>query len=422
MIDRRAFLRGVGTTLALPWLPSLARAEGSPSKRLLFFFVPNGIAPNLWVPRDGEGLGDVLSALDPLREHLLLPLGLQNGPGEIADQEEHSVCTASILTNVRPTRDAPHGDVWRGGPSIDQRIAAQLQSGAPYASLQLGSEPEGMCTTPFCGGETAVSWAGQMQPLAKDVSPAVVFQRLFAGSSGTDRAALLRAARGTSVLDAVRTDATQLETRLSTRDRARLDEWFTSVRELEIRTQTPWPACEEASYPAGGQTPADQVREMVDLMVMAVRCHRAPVISYMLGNARSERTYPSLGLHDPHHTMTHMPAEGHGETLTPLLRFAATQYGRLVQALAETPEGDGTLLDQSAVVFYSSMGDGNLHDPVDLPVAIAGSLGGVLKTGQRIDCSGQEVANLWLALARGMGVELGSHGDAGNAPLSSVLA
>ena len=432
-LSRRALLRGVGATIALPWLESLARATGSPARsfgaappapptRLAILYMPNGVLPAAWTPsgtgRDFE-LSPTLAPLAPVKSEVLILSGLRNANS--LDGDGHYAKTAPFLTGAKIRRTG--GRDLENGVSMDQVAAARQAEATPLPSLELGTEPvrtvEDMGYSTVYGG--AISWRTPSTPNAKEIVPRLAFDRLFRSSRLRDDPS------EQSVLDVVRDDARRLSRDVSRDDRRKLDEYLDSVRELERRINS----CAAAAGTAGtaaragalAETPPppegrpenheEHVRLMLDLLVLAFQSDVTRVATFMFGNAVSGMDMSFLdGVKGGHHEISHH--ENRPEKTIPyqkINRWHVGELSRYVQRLAAIPDGDGTLLDHSMVVFGCAMRDGNAHDPNDLPIVVAGR-GGRLPAGQHLAFpKPTPLCSLWLALLQRMGVEADSFGD-----------
>ncbi|MFY9343937.1 MAG: DUF1552 domain-containing protein [Planctomycetota bacterium] len=421
-LDRRTFLRGASAAVALPWLdamqPALARPVAAPT-RALFVFSPNGMNMKLWRP-EGDGrdarLVNTLAPLQPLRERVTVFTGLAidggrahgDGPGD------HARAASSFLTCAHP-RKTGGADI-HVGISADQVIAAQVGAATPFPSLELGMEKgaqAGICDSGYaCAYSNNVSWRSPSVPVAKETDPRALFARLFGDPQGAaDREAdRARAKNDRSVLDLVAADAKSLANDLSAADRAKLDQYLASVRELERRlarlddepSQTPVPD----GLLASGQGYPEKLALMYELIALAFATGKTRVATFMLGNAGSNRSYKFLEVPEGHHDLSH-----HGkkpEKLTAIAtinRFQLEQFARFVARLAQANDGDGDLLAHTLVVFGSGLGDGDHHNHDDLPVILAGEGGGAAKGRVHVRLPGREtpMANLHLAVIRAMG-------------------
>jgi hypothetical protein len=421
-LDRRTFLRGSGALLAVPWLDAMLPASGPPpakAPRCVFVFSPNGMHPGEWRTagdgRDAKFEG-TLEPLRPLRSRLTVFSGLAidggrahgDGPGD------HARAAASFLTCAHPKKT--DGADIQVGQSVDQVIAAQIGQATAFASLELGMErgaAAGRCDSGYsCAYVSSVSWRSPSTPVAKETDPKAVFARLFGDpvAAGDAAAARRQQLLDTSVLDAVQADAKSLAGKLGSSDRQKLEQYLQSVRELEqrlARVEGDGPA---TPVPEGllatGQGYPEKLALMYELMVLALATDRTRVLTFMLGNGGSNRSYRFLGVPEGHHDLSH-----HGkkpeklEGLAKINRFQLEQFAAFLQRLAATETEGGELLAQTLVVFGSGLGDGDRHNHDNLPVLLAGEGCGAAK-GRGHVRAGKEVpmANLYLGVMRARGV------------------
>lgn len=443
-LTRRGFLGAALGTLGLPLLehPALgplasltgsARAAGAkPPLRLLFIFAPNGAHMPDWTP-PGPGSELVLpKTLAPLAEvksrlNVISGLGLDaarahgDGPGD------HARAAATFLTGVHPRKTA--GANIRAGVSVDQLAAAALGRGERLASLELGTERSrlsGSCDSGYsCAYSSNISWRGESTPNAKEIVPRRVFDRLFGdqqGLSAAERAARKR--RRASVLDLVRDDARALGGKLGAADRHKVDEYLEALRELERRIHAPQAKPPKARGEVPKHTPRDlgeHLDHLYDLIRFAFLTDSVRVATFMLGNAGSNRSYRKLGVSEGHHRLSH-----HGrdktkrEKIARIDRFHIERLARFLKAMAATREGDGSLLDNTLIVYGSAIGDGNRHNHDDLPILLAGGGGGV-KGGRHLRFpKDTPLCELYLALLRLAGSRERTFGDAGK-PLEGLV-
>jgi Protein of unknown function (DUF1552) len=432
-VSRRAFLGGAGVLLALPALDSLigrgAAADDTVARRLLTFYVPNGINMAKWTPAltgANYKLSPILVSLTKLQKKLLVLTNLDNQPAHPDGPGDHAGGTAGFLTCRHVVKTEGAGI--KNGISMDQVAAATLKESTRIASLQLGMDggsSVGDCDSGYsCAYARNISWASETQPLPKTVSPQVVFDLLFDGfdpeATAADKARRLK--YRTSILDYTLADAKRLHPKLGVSDQHKLDEYMTGVSELEKRLQKTnvGAACTTIPRPPEGLDYPEQVKLMLDLMVLAFQCDATRVISFMLGNAGSGRSYEFLGVTGGHHEISHH--QGLQENLDKLEKidtWEVEQYAYLLDKMDSVVESNGaTLLDNSAVYFSSELEDGNAHRHTNLPVLLAGSCGGSWKTGQHIAYpDGPPLANLFITMLGGLGAPVSTFGDEGTGPL-----
>ncbi|HLK56298.1 MAG TPA: DUF1552 domain-containing protein [Chthonomonadaceae bacterium] len=432
-LSRRTFLRGVGAAIALPMLdamtPALASAGPArkPPVRLAFAYVPNGIIMKDWTPQ-GVGrefeLPRILKPLATYREDLLVLTGLADHNGnELGDGPgDHARAGASFLTGVhcKKTRGA---DI-HNGVSADQIAAQAFASETRFASLELGCEDSrtvGDCDSGYsCAYTNSISWRSATTPMPPEINPRAVFERLF----GTEDFHLDPATRARreryrkSILDMVREDTQALVGTLGPADRRKMDEYLTSVREIETRIQNAerdnHAAKPEIEKPAGiPVTFAEYVALMLDLLVAAFRADLTRVSTLMIGREGSMRTYPEINIADSHHPLTHHRNNPDFiEKVTQINTFHIGLFARFLGKLKSIPDGDGTLLDHSLIVYGSGISDGNRHLHENLPLLVAGRGDGSLNPGRHLVYEQETpVANLYMTLLDRAGVHPESIGD-----------
>ncbi len=405
-LDRRTFLRGAGTALALPLLDAMVPAMAStrlagakPALRLGFVYVPNGIIQQKWLPST-EGTGfDFASTMKPLetfrdRLNVLSNLAqvtgraLGDGPGD------HARAGATWLTGVHPKKT--EGADIHAGISADQIAARTLGKETQLASLEMGlEEPSfvGGCDSGYsCAYTNTVSWRTPTTPNPVEVNPRTVFERLFGDGDSTDPASRMKRMReDTSVLDYVRESVGRLQPGLGARDNRKLDEYLEGIRDIERRIQK----AEQQSYemkaplierPSGiPDAFEDHAKLMSDLLVIAFQTDMTRVVTFMMAHEGSNRSYRSIGITDGHHSVTHH--QNDPEKIAKVIKINELHvrtFAYLLDKLRSTPDGDGTLLDHSMILYGSSISDGNAHTHHDLPLVLAGGGAGRLKCGQHI--------------------------------------
>jgi hypothetical protein len=437
-MTRRTALRGLGTAIALPlfdsMLPSLLAAApggaGAPSVplRLAFVYVPNGKSMADWTPAsEGENfeLPPTLQPLASVKNDLCVLTGLTqkkanangDGPGD------HARALATFLTGMQ-ARKTSGADI-RVGVSVDQVAANEVGRYTRFASLELGCDAgaqSGNCDSGYsCAYSSNISWKSESTPMAKEINPKIVFERLFTngrpGESAESRAK--RERYNKSVLDFVRDDAQSLRHRLGITDQRKLDEYLTAVRELETRIARADKG--DAADAAAGFTPpagipkdyAEHIRIMEDLMVLAFQGDVTRISTMVIANEGSNRSYAFLEVPEGHHDLSH-----HGGDRKKLAKiqkinqFHITQFAHLLERLRSIKEGEGSLLDNCMIVYGSGIGDGNRHNHDDLPVLLAGRGAGSIKAGRHVKYeSGTPLNNLYLSLLDRMGVKRDLLGD-----------
>lgn len=434
-LSRRKFLLGgAGALIALPAFASLrgrtARGGGAaPKRRFIGFYLPCGIVMNNWTPAN-EGPAwtpsPILTPLDAHRSKVLVLSGLDNIPGRSDGGGDHAAGTGSFLTCVHVRKTA--GADISNGVSLDQLLAPTLSDGLAFPSLELGTDggaSVGDCDTGYsCAYARSIAWAGPTAPLPKQTSPAAVFDRLFAGydPDATEAEIARRQLYRASVLDGAIADATSLRSKLGRSDQLKLDEYLTSVRELENRVNGPASVCRPGARPESGLDFAERARAMIDLMAIAVECDLTRVITFMLGNAGSGNAHPWVGVTESHHELSHH--QGNADNLaklTAIETWEMEQLAYLLSRLDAIDDGDGvTALDNTIVFCSSEIEDGDAHRHTNLPVVVAGGGNGIVTTGEHRRYSGEPLADLFIALANGLGAPITTFGDDGTQPLVRI--
>lgn len=440
-LSRRTFLRGLGTAVALPFLDIMrdapqARAQttladgttfadGLP-RRFFAFYVPNGFNLATLVP-SSEGsdyvMPEALDVLSPFRDELLLLSNLENFPAT-AQQDgagDHARGTAAFLTATHPNK-TPGADV-RNNISLDQIFANAWRGQTKLPSIEMGCENgqgSGSCDSGYsCIYNRNIAWANSTTPLAKEINPVQVFNRLFAGDDfkGTAEQIERRKRYKQSILDFVKDDTTRLNTKLGSKDKQKLDQYLTGLREVELRLQAPSvaEACQSTARPDG--IPLDvtaYVRIMIDMAVLAFTCDITRVATFMIGDSTSNRNFAFLGIPQSHHEISHhqQNPDRLGQ-LTTIDKWELEQFGYLLGRLKEIPELDGSILDSTLTLMSSEIGDGNTHSHDNLPFLLGGSGGGAIRTGRHVRTRKEPVANLYLTLLNNMGVPANRFGDDG---------
>ncbi len=425
-LSRRTILRGTGVALALPWLeamgPLQARAgEGAdaagPPVRLAALYMPNGIRADTWTPEQ-KGFNwqpsQTLQPLAELRGDVSVLTGLWHQATNTGDG--HYVKTGGWLTGTTITKTAGI-DLNSGGISLDQLVAARLGEATPLPSLELGAQPVSKGIDGNVGYTRVygahIAWRSPTQPLAKEINPRLAFERMVRANSGGDSP---RADR--SLLDQVREDAGRLRTRLGASDRYRIDEYLQSVRALEQRLERaarpggpawkPLVPLDPARIPTADPADyAERVRLMMDVIALAFQSDTTRVCTFMFGNAVSGVNFSFLdGVSSGHHEVSHhQNEEGKLRQYERITRWHVEQYAYLLDRLRQMPEGDGTVLDNSLILFGSGLRDGNRHSPVDLPVLLGGRGGGRIRSGQHIVCDAKTpMSNLFVTMLDALGV------------------
>ena len=433
-------LRGLGTAIALPLLdamfPAFTRAATSKAAapcRMAFLYVPNGIIMDQWIPTRQPGvtllpaeLPRVSSALAPFRNDVMILGGLtQNGGRALGDGPgDHGRAGASYLTCVHPKKT--NGRDLQAGVSVDQIAAQKLEGKTRFASLELGCEEGvqgGSCDNGYsCAYSNSISWRTPAAPNPAEVRPRALFERLFGtGDFDPDPARRARQQQyGNSILDLVMGDAKRLSSTLGGADKRKLDEYLSSIRDVERQIQSTEknraPVVSPAMRPPEAGIPTDfgeHARIMMDLMTLAFQTDATRVVTLLLALEQSPRAYPEIGIPEAHHGLTHH--QGDKERIakvTEINCFHIKQFAYLLKKLKSTPDGDGTLLDHVMVTYGSGLSDGNAHDHANLPMVLAGRGCGMLRPGRHVRYPDETpMANLFVALLDRMGVPVETLGD-----------
>lgn len=429
-MNRRTLLRGFGAGLALPWLeamgPMTAWAQNSAQRapnRMAFLYVPNGVNMTDWTPAQ-EGANFTLSkTLESLNEHkrdLLVLSGLTadkaraNGDGG----GDHARAMAAFLTGAQPKKT--DGADIRAGVSVDQMAAARIGDQTRLSSLEIGvdaSAAAGNCDSGYsCVYSSTISWRSSTTPMPKMTKPKDIFDRLFASSNDPNRARRERQRR--SILDFVREDAQGLGVRLGANDRRKLDEYFSAIRDIELRIERaarlPQVQTPDYAVPEGiPGTMEEHIKMLADLLVLAFQTDTTRVCTFVFANEGSNKPYPFLEVREGHHDLSHH--ENNPQKLAKIAtinRFHVSLYGYLIGKLKAIREGDGTLLDHSMIVYGSGNSDGNRHNHDDLPIILAGNGGGSIRTGRHVRVARETpLNNLWLSMLDRMGSSVDTLGD-----------
>jgi hypothetical protein len=433
-LTRRHFLRGLGACLALPAFESLrplhmlaGPADAAPV-RMAFLYVPNGTIPSAWWPA-GEGgrdfeLSRTLAPLANVRRQLQVISGLDDlnaepGPDGAGD---HARAGGTFLTGVRIKKTAG-SDIFAGA-SIDQVVAQQIGHLTRFPSLELTCDAvrkSGNCDSGYsCAYSYNLAWRSSTQPLAPEANPRLVFERLFGAGSPGERIENLkhRQAEEHSILDFVLEDANALKRNLNGRDRQKLDQYISSVREIELRIGKAenMPVINPEVNSPPGIPPAfdEHLALMFDMLLLAFQTDSTRIATMMLAGEGSNRTFSELGFSEGHHNLTHhMGKQEMIDKVKEIDLWYVKQLAKFLEKLGQTQDVDGqSLLHNSMVVYGSGNADGNRHSHDNLPIVLAGSAGGGFKPGRFIKTKATPLTNLFLSMADRMGTKgIEKHGD-----------
>src|SRR5215216_5601797 len=424
-LPRRTFLSGLGTLVSLPLLEAmvpamtaLAQTPARPRPRFGAVYFPNGAIVDQWIPAqagNGFEFKPILKPLEPFKDALVVVSNLtRSHPGSAVG--DHAVSAAGFLTGVWPKRTEAE-DVL-ANTSIDQVVAQQIGQETPFPSLEVATEDftgyVGACSPGFnCAYLNTISWRTASTPLPMDINPRVVFERMFdGGATAAQRASRMREQR--SLLDSIAEEANRLQRGLGTKDRARVSDYLDNIREIERRLQrAETHASGDVTFDAPVGVPdsfEEHVGLMFDLLALAYQADVTRVFSFMLSRELSQRTYPQIGVTEQHHSVSH-----HGNDAQKIAQnvkvntYHVTLFARFLDTLRALPDGDGTILDHSLIVYGGGMGNPNPHASDPLPVV---AVGGTVGKGHRhIKLKKQTpVGNLWLSVANQYGSRIETFG------------
>jgi hypothetical protein len=436
-LPRRTFLKGMQAALALPLLDAMipaatawAQTPAKPVRRLGFVFVPMGCDHARWIPEGKDTLGELSPILEPLgavKDQLTVVTNLRlekSYPGT------HDTSNAGFLSAAF-AKHTESSDYFLG-TTVDQVAAKEMGKETQLASLELSMDLNslaGVCNNGYaCVYQNCLSWSSPTTPLPSEAHPRLVFERLFGegGPASARRAALH--SRG-SLLDSFSEDIARLKRRVGISDRVRVDQYLDSVREVERQIQRAEAGASDnlvldLDRPVGVPAAyADHAKLMFDLQVLAFQADITRVVSFQLARELSNRTYPEIGVPDPHHPTSH-----HGNDPEKLAKIAkintfhVSLFAQFLEKLKATPDGDGSLLDNTVYMYGSGMGNSSIHDHDNLPILVAGGAAAGMKGGQHIRYKDPEpLANLHLTLLDRVGVRVDSFGDS-NGKIQDLFA
>jgi hypothetical protein len=439
-ISRRAVLRGLGATMALPFLDAMYPAFAAPlmkkalsANRMALLYVPNGIIMDGWTPAGSLGatplsaeLPRISRILAPYRNDLMFLSGLtSNGGRALGDGPgDHGRAGAAYLTGVHPKKT--YGKDIQTGISMDQIAAQKLEGQTRFASLELGCEDGiqgGNCDNGYsCAYSNSLSWRTENTPNPPEIRPRAVFERLFGAADDEKDPAKRKRLQSyeKSILDVVFSDAQSLKASLGGADRRKLDEYMFAIRDIEKRIQNvERDNAQLVKVPIdapSGSVPTDfteHSRLMFDLLTLAFQTDMTRVSTLLLALEQSPRNYPEIGITEGHHGLTHHQGDKEKiEKVTRINEYHVKQFTYLLDKLKSTPDGDGTLLDHSMIVYGSALADGNAHQHNNLPTVVAGRGNGTLKPGRHVKFADETpITNLYMSMLDRMGVAVEKIGD-----------
>lgn len=435
-LHRRTFLKGAGVTLGLPLLDSMipaltaqSRTAAQPLLRLGFVYIPHGAVISEWTPaKEGVGLelSPVLKPLESVRDRVVVVSGLAHHQADSLGDggADHARSSPTFLSAVHPKRT--EGEDVRAGLTIDQIAAGKIGQDTQFPSLEVATEDMtglvGACDTGYsCAYMNTISWRTPTTPNPMEINPRLVFERLF-GEGGTPAEQVEHLKEDRSVLDAITHQVKGLEGRLGPRDRTRMSEYLDNVREIERRIQR---ASKQAGTslavpdaPVGVPDSWDEhAKLMFDLLALAYQADISRIFTFMLARELSQRTYPQVGVPDPHHATSHH--QDNPEKLAKLVKiqnYHVSLLSYFLQKLRATPDGDGNLLDHSLILYGSSMSNSNIHNHSPLPILVAGGAVGRVKGDRHLKYpEATPMANLLVAVLNKAGIQQETVGDSTHA-------
>jgi Protein of unknown function (DUF1552) len=432
-LSRRAMLRGIGgAAISLPLLDSMIPAltaqtntAANVTPRLGCIYVPHGAVMDKWTPI-GTGsdfeFGPILSALQRHRENIIVVSNLSHHMAEALGDggADHSRATATWLNGTHAKKT--EGEDVRAGTTIDQMTAQKIGQSTRFPSLELATEDMtgliGACDVGYsCAYMNTISWSTPTTPLPMEINPRVVFERLF-GEGGTLSERQARMEEDRSILDQITGAVPRLQTGLGPKDRTRMNEYLENIREIERRLQiAEKQAGSQVAVPNAPVGVPDSFEEhvglMFDMMALAYQSDATRVFTFMMARELSQRSYPQVGVPDPHHATSHH--QDNPEKLAKLVKiqnYHLTLFAKFLDKLKNTPDGDGNLLDHTTLLYGSCLSNSNIHNHNPLPTLLAGGGAGTLKGGRHVKCpENTPMANLLLSVLNKMGVPTDKVGD-----------
>jgi hypothetical protein len=428
-LARRTVLRGLGASVALPLLDAMvpaasaaARTAARRPRRLGYVFMPMGCDQSRWTPPGTDGklgeLSPILRSLAPVKKHVTVVTNLEL---RSAYPGSHATSNSSFLSAAK-AKHTESSDYYLG-TTADQVAAQQIGQQTQLPSLELSMDmlqTTGQCDNGYaCVYQNNLSWSSPTTPLPSEAHPRIVFERLFGeGGSVAERRAALR--KRASLLDAITEDFASLKVKLGPADRIKLTEYLESVREVERRIHKAAKDLTRGGLPVDLQRPlgapaayADHARLMFDLQVLALQGEITRICTFQLARETSNRTYPEIGVSDPHHPLSH-----HGNDPDKIARMAkinafhVSLFGYYLERLEATPDGEGSLLDHCLILYGSGIGNPNVHDHTNLPILVAGGAASGMKGGRHIRYAAPvPLANLHLTLLQRVGVRIDTFAD-----------
>jgi hypothetical protein len=445
-ISRRTVLRGLGACMALPLLESMmplysvagstaAKAASEMPLRMAFIYVPNGLNMQAWTPATTGAdfaLTPTLAPLQEVKDHITILSGLAqrkafangDGPGD------HARAQATFLTGCQAKKTG--GADIKIGVSVDQVAADAIGKETRFASLEIGCEEirsSGACDSGYsCAYSNNLSWRTESTPVAKEINPRLVFERLFGikDKGETDESRFRRERYNKSILDFVNEDAQTLKNRLGANDQRKLEEYLDGVREIELRLTRAQPTVDigdtKIVRPTGiPHNYEEHIRLMADILALAFKTDLTRVSTFVFANDGSNREYGLIGVPEGHHDTSHHGGDKKKlEKIQKINMFHTTQLAYFLGKLKDTQEGDGNLLDNCMIVYGAGIGDGNRHNHDDLPILLAGKGKGTIKSGRHLRYErNTPLSNLYLSMLDRIDAEADAFGDS-TGPLTGL--
>jgi len=431
-LSRRTMLRGAGTAIALPVFDAMVPAMAStlPGKapiRMAFTYVPNGLDMRHWTPKEnGPFVGDLPKILKPMESMrqditILSNLTQNNGRALLDGAGDHGRCCGAYLTGMQPRKTMV--DI-KAGISCDQIVANEVGKNTRFPSLEVGLEDArqaGDCDSGYsCAYTNNLAWRSETQPLPPVLDPRAFFERLFGKGAALNSEERLRQSKyRRSILDFVTGDTKKLQGELGPTDRRKLDEYLSSIREIERQLEKAEKdnAQVNPGMPKPYGVPADfaeHFKLMTDMITVAFQADMSRVVTFLVTREGTSRPYREIGIPDGHHPLTHHQNKQELlDKVTRINEYHMVQFAKWMERLKSIKEGDSTILGNSMIVYGAGLSDGNRHTHENLPVMIVGSAGNTIKGGRRITYRKETpISNLYLSMMDRMGVKAEHFGDA----------
>lgn len=417
--NRRNFLRGFGTIVALPALeyfaPAAAFAQSSRIKRIFFFYIPNGANFYMNDAAGGLNLSDVLSPLNNVKDYVTVVNGLELATARGFRAGDHARGLSTFLTCVEPQFPGPGV-----AKSFDQVLADSIGRNSRFASLNLGTESGAGSDNGYSAAYNGnMSWLAPGTPNTKETEPMAVFSRMFGAGTASEQTQqqAQRFKYGKSVLDFVREESNALNRRLGSSDKSKLDEYLTGLRELESRlgigggsSAVIGANCKQVAPPQFNGGYEGRVAAMYELSYHALACDMTRVGTLLLANEASNVSYGFLGVYGGHHQISHDASPNGRAQIDTIVKWHVGQLAKFAERLRSTSEGNGNMLDNSLLVFGGGIADGARHNHDNLPILLIGRGGGI-RSNRVVNAGRMPLANLYVTLAQRTGVQLPQFGD-----------